>query len=209
VTGLFKATAPCAIRVPRLSRATFTVQLTSSVAAALASVPVPFRVVPVSRSVPPLTVKAASIREAAAPSAKVPAVICRAAALVTLRTVTLADEVTVLPAKALPIWASSAAPGSTSPAQFTGSFQLVPVAAGPPSQAITAGDSRSSRRSSQGRKDRRGLAFARARAGAAFHFRLKDGNNMDRSLHGASGLRYKEMGSLPARKPSARAVRGR
>ena len=33
--------------------------------------------------------------------------ICKAAALVTLRIETLLDEVTVMPAKALPIWASS------------------------------------------------------------------------------------------------------
>src|SRR5262249_1667944 len=149
----------------------------------------------------------------AAPSAKVPAVTWRAAALLTLRIVTLFDAVTVVPENAPPIWASSFAPGSASPAQFTGSFQLVPVAVGPPSQRITAGTSRISSDSPLAGhcEIRRGRLRPRARRrpGSRLLSSGKKESRMSELLSGsedASGTISgfdRDIAGIPARTPSA------
>src|SRR5262249_21646567 len=71
--------------------------------------------------------------------------------------------------------------GATSPTQLAGVLQLL-LSGLPPSQTRVAGASRSSSASSRGRQGGRRVAFAWGRAAAAFRFRLRDENNMDRDL---------------------------
>ena len=100
---------------------------------------------PASR-VPPDNAKELLI-DIAVEAVNVPAEMAKAASLVTLLTVTLADDVIVTAENVASITASSPLTGSMSPTQLAAVLQTVPVPLAPPSQLIVDSKARSSSRS--------------------------------------------------------------